>query len=625
MMKSFIVNFRKKGLAWFAAVGAHVVFLAVLAGVSVYVFQLGKERENPVVVTQREFQDQEYDETLKRAMFKTPRIEGEKMGEKPILILEEEVEITKDISKGTSFDNIANKNLGSTSCIDSYGIGGGRAGAYGQRWGKGSMATHKGSVGAAPAHGGSKPPNAAPYDAMFLKHYGVNPEIQSDDKKLSTFGIDVDTASYTLCRRYITDGHLPPEEAVRVEEFVNFFNYDYEPPKSAPFAIHLDAAPTPFAKNNRILLRIGLKAREVSESKRKKALLTFVVDTSGSMSGGGRLEMVKEGLKMLVSHLRRDDTIAIIQYKTQASLVLERTSASELEKILSAISQLRPSGSTNVYEGLKLGYRLAEKDLEKGCINRIILCSDGVANEAHTDAETILKHVAKHRRKGITLFCVGVGMGNYNDVLLEKLGDKGDGHYAYIDKLYEAKRVFIENITGTLQTVARDTKVQVEFNPETVVSFRLLGYENRRLKNKDFRNDKVDAGEVGAGHSVTALYVVKIQPETKGTIATVRLRWQDADTKKVTETEKTISTSDVTGKFDRASKEFKLAAVVAQFTEILRKSYWANEETLKGVVEIAESLSQQMKDEKVSEFNRLVKVVAGLKEKSQSIQVPFEE
>ncbi len=646
-MRNLVVRIvGKHGAAWTAAIAAHILLLVALAFTAVYVFRGNTGREFPVIVTQREFAEQEYDETLKRAMFKTPRIECERMHgpygmqwgkgslsmESPAILLEEEVEITKDIPTGTSIDCLSNKNIETTSCVDAYGIGGAAAGAYGQRWGKGTLSIKplgnvvpRGNQKMGPVCGGSVPPNGEAHDAMFFKHYGCNPEIQTDDNRFSTFGVDVDTASYTLCRRYINGGNLPPEEAVRVEEFVNFFDYGYAAPKEKTFGIYLDAAQTPFAKNNRILLRIGLKAREVKEADRKDAVLTLVIDTSGSMSGGNRIESVKAGLRMLVSRLRPTEKVAIVEYKTNARLVLGHTLVSEKEKILTSIDQLHPGGSTNAYAGLKLGYQIAAQNLDTECINKVILCSDGVANEAHTDAETILREVAEYRRKGITLFCVGVGMGNYNDVLLEKLGDKGDGHYAYVDGIDEAKRIFIENVTGTLQTVAKDAKVQVEFNVKTVVSYRLVGYENRRLKKEDFKNDKVDSGEVGAGHSVTALYVVKVRPEKEGKLATVRLRWKDTATKEVEETEKAIGTSKIVKDFDNATASFKLAAVVAQFAEIMRKSFWADEATLKGVVEISGSLALELEEQKAANFALLARAAARMKRNIQTAQKPAEK
>jgi len=594
---------KRHGAAIFVAIGLHIA-LAIALGFSIMT-RVKKPEEPRALVVQREFALQEYDATLKRAIFRTPGIEGEKMAESPIIITEEEVEITKDIPRGTSFDNLSNKNLDSTNSCDAYGVGGGgHAGAYGRRFGKGSMARQQ-SSSTPPVCGGSKTPNKEPYDATFFKHYGVNPEIQTDDKMRSTFGLDVDTASYTIFRNYVKDGNVPPEEAIRVEEFVNFFDYNYKAPSEETFAVHLHAGRTPFLENNRVLLRIGIKAKEIRERDRKDAVLTFVIDTSGSMSGGNRLEMVKTGLRMLLSQLRNTDKVAIVEYNTSANLVLPHVDACSQRLINSCMSRLRPSGSTNAYAGLMLGYQQASKNFDKDCINKVILCSDGVANQQHTDAETILEKVERYKKKEITLFAVGVGMNNYNDVLLEKLGDKGDGHYAYIDSYDEARRVFVDNVTGTLQTVAKDAKVQVKFNPDTVVSYRLLGYENRKLKNKDFRNDKVDSGDVGAGHSVTALYAVKLKPEESGRLATVRLRWKDVDGECVKEGHTHINTTCVTERFDKAPESFRLAAVVAQFAEILRKSFWADEDTSNEVARHVFRLACDTGDENLREFSRL--------------------
>jgi Ca-activated chloride channel family protein len=450
------------------------------------------------------------------------------------------------------------------------------------------MGRAAGPPGAPKAHGGTANVNDAAYDAMFFRNYGVNPYVDTDDDALSTFAVDVDTGSYTLARSYLNRGHLPPKDAVRVEEFVNYFRYDDDAPENGDaFAIHLAAAPSPFAEN-RTLLRVGLKAREIDAADRKPAVLTFVIDVSGSMGREDRLGLVKRSLRLLVERMREGDRVGIAVYESHGREVLSHREVGGREEIIAAIEELRPAGSTYAEEGLRIGYGMAARAFRKGAINRVILCSDGVANVGRTGPEAILRQVRDHAGRGITLSAVGFGMGNYNDVLMEQLADKGDGHYAYVDTLDEARRVFVENLTGTLQVVARDVKVQVEFDPNVVRSYRLLGYENRDVADEDFRDDTVDGGEIGAGHAVTALYELKLWPEKAGRLAAVRVRYKRPEGGKSAEVSRTIATADAAGAFDAAGRQLKLAACVAQFAEVLRKSYWARGQTLEPVLAVAE-------------------------------------
>ncbi|MHC4657169.1 MAG: vWA domain-containing protein, partial [Planctomycetota bacterium] len=314
-------------------------------------------------------------------------------------------------------------------------------------------------------------------------------------------------------------GHLPPEKAVRVEEFVNYFNYRYSAPQEDTFAVYAEAAPWKFGtgRKNSYLLRLGLKGKQVSEENRKPAILTFVIDVSGSMNRENRLGLVKRSLRILVERLREEDQIGIAVYGSRGKKVMDHRGLYEKAEILAAIESLQAEGSTYAEEGIRIGYEMAENAYKRGYINRVILCSDGVANVGKTGADGILEVIRKKAEKGITLSAVGFGMGNYNDVLMERLGDKGDGHYVYVDTIAEARRVFEENLTGTLQVIARDVKVQVDFNPEVVRSYRLIGYENRDVPDEKFRDDKYDGGEIGAGHSVTALYELKLWPDREGT------------------------------------------------------------------------------------------------------------
>lgn len=451
------------------------------------------------------------------------------------------------------------------------------------------------------------PPNSAAYDDVFFKNYGTNPFIDTEDDHLSTFGMDVDTASYAVTRRYLRGGDLPPPEAVRVEEFVNAFNYNYLPPSAEAFAVHVEGAPSRFGEGKRLqLLRIGIQGRIIPDENRKDAMLTFVIDVSGSMDMENRLELVKRALTLLVEQLRPGDKVAIVVYGSRARVVLPHTGIEARAEILAAIHSLSPEGVTNAEEGLRLGYTLALRNAKVNTINRVILCSDGVANAGETGADAILKKIRSHVAEGITLTTVGFGMGNFNDILMEQLANQGNGSYAYVDTLNEAKRIFVENLTGTLQLIAKDAKVQVDFNPQVVSRFRLLGYENRRLAHEDFRDDKADGGEIGSGHSVTALYEIKLHEGAKGQLATVFIRYEDPDTHRPSEISEEIFTTQLNGKFEAASAAFQLAATIAEFAEILRESFWAQEGSLEAVSQSIEGLAPQIPNEQVDELMHLV-------------------
>lgn len=456
--------------------------------------------------------------------------------------------------------------------------------------------------------GGTDPVNGEAFDAMFFEHYGVNPFIDTEDDRFSTFAVDVDNASYAMARSYLDRGVLPPKEAIRVEEFINSFDHGYAPPRDglvadrewAPsehgtFAIHLDAAPSPFGKNL-VLLRVGLKGREVHVRDRKPATLTFVVDVSGSMQRENRLELVKRALHMLLDQMNGDDEVALVVYGSEARVICPPTSLRERGEIERAIDRLRAGGSTYAEAGLTEGYRIAEQAYRPGRINRVVLCSDGVANVGRTGAEDILGVIKSRTGKGIYLTAVGFGMGNYNDVLMEKLANQGDGNYYYVDSLDEARRVFVENLTGTLQTIARDTKIQVEFDPTAVQKYRLIGYENRDVADRDFRNDRVDAGEVGAGHEVTALFELRLEDRSRGDMATVRIRYEDPETGKVTEEARTIGARDVADRFERTDPTFRMDAAVAEFAEILRHSYWARDGKLSETLGVARDALRDLRD-----------------------------
>ena len=476
--------------------------------------------------------------------------------------------------------------------------------------------------------GGTRLPNDEAFDSMFFRNYGVNPFIATDEDALSTFAVDVDTGSYTLARNYLERGELPPADAVRVEEFVNFFPQDYPRFGNDDFRILIDGAPSPFGPGYQ-LLRIGLKGRDIAVRDRKPAQLTFVIDVSGSMSREDRLELVKRALGLLVHELRKEDRVGIVVYGSQGRVLLDpvavggRGGDSGSRRILEAIEQLRPDGSTNAEEGLRLGYEMARRGYRPGAINRVVLCSDGVANVGRTGPESILAQVRTEADRGIQLTTIGFGMGNYNDVLMEQLADRGDGNHYYVDRLEEAQRVLVESLTGTLQTIAKDAKVQVEFDSTRVLRYRLIGFENRDVADRDFRNDKVDAGEIGGGHEVSALYEVKLAPGvTQGTIATVRLRYarpdqEGAGAPQVREMERRFSVGDLNRRFEDAAPRFRMDAAVAEFAEILRGSYWAKEGRLSDVLSVARSAAGRLHDDATAEFVSLVEKAAALKAQSQ--------
>jgi Ca-activated chloride channel family protein len=472
-----------------------------------------------------------------------------------------------------------------------------------------------------PTTGGSTLPNDEVYDSMYFEHYGVNPFIVTEEDSLSTFAADVDAASYTLARRYIELGHLPPKDAVRVEEFINFFQQGYPEFHEPDFRILIDGAPSAFGDGYH-LLRIGLKGRVVDPEHRKPANLTFVIDVSGSMQREDRLELVKQALEILIDKLRPDDRVGLIVYGTHARLVLEPTSIGEKGTLLREIRALHPEGSTNAEEGLLLGYEMARRNHDPRKLNRIILCADGVANEGVTSAEAILDRVRREADRGIALSTIGFGMGNYNDVLMEKLADRGDGNYYYVDRLDEAARVFEENLTATLQTIARDVKIQVAFDLRRVARYRLLGFENRDVADRDFRNDRVDAGEIGAGHEMTALYEVKLIDGVKtGRIATVRVRYARPDGDSVgppdvRELEGRFDAGDLARSFDEAQPRFRLDAAAAELAEILRHSFWAKESRLVDVLSIARRVAGELgEDADVQAFAKIVERATGLGER----------
>jgi Ca-activated chloride channel family protein len=459
------------------------------------------------------------------------------------------------------------------------------------------------------------PPETTVPDATF-KDYGANPFEDPMEDALSTFAVDVDTGSYTLMRAWIRDGVLPHPDSVRVEEYINYFDGGYAAPEDSTFAVYADGAPTPFWDGRNDIVRVGIKAREVPERRRQDVNLTLVVDVSGSMREQGKLQMVQDALAVLIDELDRFDTVAIVAYNTEASVVLEPTPVDDRRDILDAIDRLSAGGSTNAEAGLILGYELADESFVRDGVNRVILLSDGVANVGNTGPESIIEEIGDHARRGIDLVTIGVGISTYNDALLEQLADQGDGWYAYVDTADEAERLFRDQLTTSLETVARDVKVQVEFDPDLVEEYRLIGFENRDLDDDDFRDDEVDAGDINAGHSVTALYEVALTRDayrTDQSFATVRLRWTDADSGRTDEIEGDIGSSLLADRFTDASAEFQLVSAVGAYAEVLRDSRWVRGLDLEEVLDEVQDLPwRELDDEAAEEFADLLEEAVDL-------------
>jgi Ca-activated chloride channel family protein len=449
--------------------------------------------------------------------------------------------------------------------------------------------------------------NTATYDKVE-----ENPFLPAATNPLSTFSIDVDTASYSNVRRFINSGSLPPKDAVRVEEMINYFTYDYkEPEGDKPFSIDVDATSCPWDGSHR-LLRIGLKGREVANEKRPPSNLVFLLDVSGSMMPAERLPLVKQAMRLLVDKLTEKDRVAIVIYAGGSGLVLDSTSGNEKEKILRALEELQAGGSTNGAEGIELAYKVAADHFIKGGVNRVILATDGDFNIGVTNQGDLIRLIEAKAKTGVFLSVLGVGTDNLKDSTMQKLADKGNGNYAYLDSVDEARKVLVQQINGTLMTIAKDVKIQVEFNPARVASYRLIGYEKRLLRKEDFNNDKVDAGEIGAGHTVTALYEIvpagagatdpaasvppvdplKYRTNTTGTtnaspeMVTVKLRHKkpDGDVSELTER----SFTDNGSKFENAAPDLKFAAAVAEFGMLLRDSQFKGKGTLGALIEWAQ-------------------------------------
>ncbi len=432
-----------------------------------------------------------------------------------------------------------------------------------------------------------------------FQDYGTNPMVDAQKDNLSTFAMDVDTASYALSRRMLREGQLPVQAAVRAEEFVNSFDYGYAAPTGdAPFAVHVAAAPSPFQQGHHVM-RVGLQTKRIEAKDRAPVHLVYLVDTSGSMQSPDKLELVKTSLRILTDSLKQGDTVAISTYAGGVREVLAPTGIDQKASILSAIDNLSAGGGTAMASGVQLAYELASRTMVKGHTSRVVVLSDGDANIGPTSHDEILKLIEEQKQKGIYLSTIGFGRGNYKDTTMEQLADKGNGNYSYVDDERQAKRVFGQQVNGLLETVARDAKVQVEFDQKLVESYRLIGYENRDVADRDFRNDKVDGGEVGAGHAVTALYDVVLKPGAKGSFSTVRVRYASPTDLSAAAKELSVAmpAGSLFASFDEAPANLRFAASVARFAEVLRGSPHAKSGDLALVEKFAKASASDTEDQ----------------------------
>lgn len=431
-------------------------------------------------------------------------------------------------------------------------------------------------------------------------------EIEAAKNPFSTFSIDVDTASFTRSRQFLLSGKLPSPGAVRVEEFVNAFEYGYPSPERKAFAVYADRARSPF-RSQYETLRIGVRGKVIGRDRQKRSVLTLVIDASGSMNAPDRLDLVKASLRLLLDNMAPNDRIAIITFGSEARLALDATPVSKKAEILKVLDSLQTSGSTQLEGGIKLGYETAARHFASGALNRVLILSDGVANLGAGTASEILAQVESYRRQGIYCSVFGFGSGPYNDAMLETLADKGDGVYRFVDSPAEARRVFVDDLAANLHVIARDVKIQVEFDPRRVKTYRQLGYENRALTKEQFRDDTVDAGEVGSGQSVTALYEIRVQGNALDPLGMVRVRWMDPETGKVEELERPLLASEGHASFDAAPARFRLAAGVAEFADHLRRHPLAAGTEMGEVERVIRAVSMELPlDRRVADLVQMV-------------------
>ncbi|MFN0246091.1 MAG: von Willebrand factor type A domain-containing protein [Kofleriaceae bacterium] len=432
--------------------------------------------------------------------------------------------------------------------------------------------------------------------ANAFKDYGQNPWIDASKDNLSTFAADVDTASYTLARRMLNENTLPPKAAIRVEEFVNYFAYSLpNPPGDSPFAVLMEAAPSPLSPGRHIL-RVGVSTKAKTAQERKPANLVFLVDVSGSMNGPDRIELAKKSLRILTANLIDGDTVSLVTYAGSTRVVLEPTN--DKAKILSALDDLHSGGSTGMASGIDLAYQQAAKGLRPGKVSRVIILSDGDANVGAHTHEELLKIIAGRVKEGVTLSTIGFGIGNYKDTTMEQLANKGNGNNFYVDSIDAARKVFQEQIGSTLEVVAKDAKFQVDFDPKMVSRYRLVGYENRDIADDSFRDDKVDAGEIGAGHQVTAMYEIELTTagkQSNAPLGGIRIRHKAPTAEKATEAAFPMI-GGVAASFANSSVDFRFAFATAAFADVLRGSTESEHWSLVDIRDMAKRAAGDDKD-----------------------------
>lgn len=450
-----------------------------------------------------------------------------------------------------------------------------------------------------------------------FREWDENDFISASEENTSTFSVDVNTASYTIMRRDLNNGNLPSPASVRVEEYINFFRFDYpEPVDDNPFSITMEAAPSYFgsdAETERQLLRIGIKGKDVSIEDMKHNNLVFLIDVSGSMSPENRLPLAKESLHIMLEQLRPTDTVAIQTYANGTNTVLQPTKVSERAKIERAINSLTASGGTWGEGGIIAAYNLAEQAKVEEGNNRVVILTDGDFNIGKP-GDDVIELVKSYRERHISITAVGFGLGRYHDATMEGLAREGNGNYFYVDTIEEARRIFGTHLTSTIEVIAADVKIQVEFNEESVARYRLVGYEKRVMANEDFRNDASDAGEIGPGHTVTALYELELHPEQtspNNLLAEVRVRHKEQYGDESREQSTSVKLSQIAQTFNQASDDFRFATAVAEFAEILRHSKHSEGARFSEVRDIA-ATSGATGDQWREEFLTLVETAANL-------------
>jgi Ca-activated chloride channel family protein len=427
----------------------------------------------------------------------------------------------------------------------------------------------------------------------FRKKYGVNPFVATSRDHLSTFGMDVDNASWGRAREFLRNGQLPAADIVRVEEFVNNFSDERPGNPDSVFTVFTEGGPSPFGGSELELLQITIKSRDLLPEERKNAVLTFAVDTSGSMASDGKLELLQESLKALVANLGANDRVAIVAFSTNAFVVLPHTSARQRAHIDAAIDSLSPDGGTNVEAGINLAYRLAGESHDRKAANRVLLCSDGVANLGAKGPEAILERIRRFAEGNlVSLFTYAFGTGGrqavQGDRMLQRLADEGDGRYQYVDSSQSGRDLF--SLPDQLQFLASDAKIQVDFNPEVISHYRLLGYEKRDIADVDFRNDKIDAGEVGPGSTVTVIYEIK-RARPIGSLGRIHLRYRDETSRRFEEFDFDLPTGVLAGRLSDTTDRFRFIAAISEFAEILRQSYYARDASYGAILAVMDSNS----------------------------------